>query len=54
VSETTEQAGEGRTYGGVAASDRSARRRGDLMAAALDLIAEAGPSAVTKRACWAQ
>jgi AcrR family transcriptional regulator len=40
----------GRAYAGVGAADRSARRRAELLDAALDLLAEAGGEAVTKRA----
>lgn len=39
-----------RVYGGIAADQRSARRREALLEAALDLIAESGVRSVTKRA----
>ncbi|MFE3320049.1 TetR/AcrR family transcriptional regulator [Nocardia sp. NPDC059195] len=39
-----------RVYGGVAADERRSRRRGALFDAALDLLAEGGAPAVTKRA----
>ncbi|WP_446222611.1 TetR family transcriptional regulator [Nocardia sp. IBHARD005] len=39
-----------RVYGGVAAEERRSRRRGALLDAALDLLAEGGAPAVTKRA----
>ncbi|WP_336082633.1 TetR family transcriptional regulator [Nocardia sp. SSK8] len=39
-----------RAYGGVAAEERRARRRAALLDAALDLLAEEGAQAVTKRA----
>lgn len=39
-----------RVYGGIAAEQRSARRREALLEAALDLIAESGVRSVTKRA----
>ncbi|WP_278262400.1 TetR family transcriptional regulator [Nocardia sp. AG03] len=39
-----------RAYGGVAADERRARRRTALLEAALDLLAEEGAQAVTKRA----
>ncbi|MFL6088633.1 MAG: TetR/AcrR family transcriptional regulator [Aeromicrobium sp.] len=50
MSDDTESGAAGRLYGGVTATERRARRRADLVDAALDLIAEAGPNAVTKRA----
>ncbi|MFE3542628.1 TetR family transcriptional regulator [Nocardia sp. NPDC059177] len=39
-----------RAYGGVAADERRSRRRAALLEAALDLLAEEGAQAVTKRA----
>ncbi len=39
-----------RSYGGESADERRARRRAALIEAALDLMAEGGPNAVTKRA----
>jgi AcrR family transcriptional regulator len=39
-----------RGYGGISAPERSARRRATLIDAAIDLFAESGASAVTKRA----
>jgi AcrR family transcriptional regulator len=44
----------GRTYGGVAADERRALRRAVLMEAALDLFAEDGARAVSKRAICAR
>ncbi|WP_052314167.1 TetR family transcriptional regulator [Nocardia thailandica] len=43
-----------RAYGGVAADERRARRRAALLDAALDLLAEGGAAAVTKRAVCAR
>ncbi|MFD3743349.1 TetR/AcrR family transcriptional regulator [Nocardia sp. NPDC058633] len=43
-----------RVYGGVAADERRSRRRGALFDAALDLLAEGGAPAVTKRAVCAK
>ncbi|KAF0846879.1 TetR family transcriptional regulator [Nocardia caishijiensis] len=43
-----------RTYGGVAADERRARRRAALLDAALDLLAADGAAAVTKRAVCAR
>ncbi|MEU5406862.1 TetR/AcrR family transcriptional regulator [Nocardia asteroides] len=43
-----------RAYAGVAAEERRARRRGALFEAALDLLAEGGAPAVTKRAVCAR
>lgn len=43
-----------RAYGGVAAEERRARRREALLDAALDLLAEDGAPAVTKRAVCAR
>ncbi len=42
--------GPARAYGGVAVEERRARRRSALLDAALDLLAEDGAAAVTKRA----
>jgi AcrR family transcriptional regulator len=39
-----------RGYGGISAPERSARRRADLIEAAIDLFAESGADGVTKRA----
>jgi AcrR family transcriptional regulator len=39
-----------RGYGGISAPERSARRRADLIEAAIDLFAESGAGGVTKRA----
>ncbi len=44
----------GRAYGGVAAGERRANRRAVLMEAALDLFAEDGARAVSKRAICAR
>ncbi|MGW6696352.1 TetR family transcriptional regulator [Nocardia sp. NPDC055049] len=46
----TDDAATSRVYGGVAADERRSRRRGALFDAALDLLAEGGAPAVTKRA----
>lgn len=43
-----------RTYGGVGATERRERRRTALLDAALDLLAEGGAGAVTKRAVCAR
>ncbi|WP_280259195.1 TetR/AcrR family transcriptional regulator [Nocardia wallacei] len=43
-----------RTYGGVGAPERRERRRAALLDAALDLLAEGGAGAVTKRAVCAR
>ncbi|WP_280221156.1 TetR/AcrR family transcriptional regulator [Nocardia neocaledoniensis] len=43
-----------RAYGGVAAEERRSRRRDALLDAALDLLAEGGAPAVTKRAICAR
>jgi len=43
-----------RAYGGVSADDRRARRRAALIDAALDLFADSGAGAVTKRAVCAR
>ncbi|MEV4152376.1 TetR/AcrR family transcriptional regulator [Nocardia salmonicida] len=43
-----------RAYGGVAADERRSRRRDALVDAALDLLAEGGAPAVTKRAVCAR
>ncbi|WP_280367825.1 TetR/AcrR family transcriptional regulator [Nocardia wallacei] len=43
-----------RTYGGVGARERRERRRAALLDAALDLLAEGGAGAVTKRAVCAR
>lgn len=43
-----------RAYGGVAADERRSRRRAALLDAALDLLAEDGAPAVTKRAVCAR
>src|SRR5688572_26077942 len=43
-----------RSYGGVAAPERSARRRAALIDAALDVLTKSGASAVTKKAVCAQ
>ncbi|NLU83135.1 TetR family transcriptional regulator [Rhodococcus sp. HNM0569] len=53
---TTETAGTGaaRPYGGVTADERQARRRSALLEAALDVLAEGGAGAVTKRAVCAR
>lgn len=47
-------AAQSRVYGGVAADERRSRRRGALFDAALDLLAEGGAPAVTKRAVCVQ
>lgn len=44
----------GRSYGGVAPEERLARRRTDLIEAVLDLIADGGPAAVSKRSICAR
>jgi AcrR family transcriptional regulator len=49
-----EMASATRRYGGVSAEERRARRRAALLDAALDLFAEAGAGAVTKRAVCAR
>jgi AcrR family transcriptional regulator len=43
-----------RAYGGVSADERRAQRRAALLEAALDLLAEGGADAVTKRAVCAR
>ncbi|PPJ08286.1 TetR/AcrR family transcriptional regulator [Nocardia nova] len=43
-----------RAYGGISAAERRERRRTALLDAALDLLAEGGASAVTKRAVCAR
>ncbi len=43
-----------RSYGGLSAAERSAKRREALVEAALDLFAEGGPNAVTKRSVCAR
>lgn len=43
-----------RSYGGESADQRRDRRRSMLLEAALDLLSEAGPAAVTKRAVCAR
>lgn len=43
-----------RSYGGVAAPERSARRRAALLDAALDVLTESGAGAVTKKAVCAR
>ncbi len=49
-----EMASATRPYGGVSAEERRARRRAALIDAALDLFAESGAGAVTKRAVCAR
>ncbi|MGY0499621.1 TetR/AcrR family transcriptional regulator [Nocardia sp. FBN12] len=46
----SDDAAPSRVYGGVAADERRSRRRGALFDAALELLAEGGAPAVTKRA----
>lgn len=43
-----------RSYGGIAAPERSARRRAALIDAALDVLTESGAGAVTKKAVCAR
>ncbi len=54
MSEDDEKITESRPYAGVGAAERSARRRTALLDAALDLLAEGGGAAVTKRAVCAR
>jgi AcrR family transcriptional regulator len=49
-----EMASAKRSYGGVSADERRARRRAALLDAGLDLFAESGAGAVTKRAVCAR
>ena len=54
MSENTDEVTTSRPYGGVGAAERRSRRRTALLDAALDLLAEGGAGAVTKRAVCAR